>query len=216
MFNRNQTKKPSSETEGSVSESESTETDPVLTLDKAGDLPSENETETATNNNDADARYAALHDQFTRLAADFENFRKRVREEQEALARYGAQKTILELLPVLDNLERATVSLNEKSDPQVLFKSFGMVQKNLLDSLDKLGVQKVEALGKPFDPECHEAINRMNSDDVPENVVAYEAQSGYTLHGKLIRPSQVVVSMGSADSSGVAVGAETAENPFTQ
>lgn len=212
MFNRNQqTKKASPEAESAVSEAEQPETD---SASQSAETPAGNEPETATTT-DSDARYAALHDQFTRLAADFENFRKRVREEQESLARYGAQKTILELLPVLDNLDRATGSLNENSDSQVLFKSFGMVQKNLMDSLSKLGVQKVEAVGQPFDPELHEAINRMNSEDVPENMVAFESQSGYTLHGKLIRPSQVVVSMGSAEPVEVAVGADTAENPFT-
>lgn len=143
-------------------------------------------------------KYNQLQDQYTRLAADFENFRKRVREEQESLAKYGAQKTVLELLPVLDNLERASSSLSENSDPKVLFRSFEVVQKQLMDRLDTLGVKKIIAVGQEFDPQYHEAVNQMESAEFPENTVMYEAQSGYTLQGKVIRPAMVVVSTGSA------------------
>jgi molecular chaperone GrpE len=212
MFNqtRNQTKE-------SVKDAATTEPGP----DESGHLPMDTGDEAA----DAcevtpiqaeeswEERYAHLQDQFVRLAADFDNFRKRAREEQESIARYGAQKTVLELLPVLDNLDRATASLSEKSDPQVLFKSFSLLHKQLLDGMGGLGVEKIPAVGQPFDPERHEAVNRMNSNDVPENIVLYEAQSGYALHGKVIRPAQVVVSMGPADASPASEGAE---NPFVQ
>lgn len=148
---------------------------------------------------DFQGKYQLLQDQFTRLAADFDNYRKRMREEQESLIKYGAQKSVMELLPVLDNLERATASLSENSDPKVLFKSFSVVQKQLLDGLDAMGVKKVQAVGQPFDPQFHEAVNQMPSAEFPENTVMYEAQSGYQLHDKVIRPAMVVVSTGSPD-----------------
>jgi molecular chaperone GrpE len=147
--------------------------------------------------NVAELKYAQLQDQYTRLAADFENFRKRSREEQDALLKYGAQNTMQALLPVLDNLERAAASLSEKSEPQMLYKSFQLVYKQLTDGLGTLGLQKVASIGVPFDPQTHEAVNRMPSNDIPENSVLYESQSGYTLHDKLLRPAQVVVSTGS-------------------
>lgn len=171
---------------------------------------------------DWQGKYLALQDQFTRLAADFENYRKRVREEQDNLLKYGAQKTVMELLPVLDNLERATASLNENSDPKVLFKSFSLMQKQLMDGLDGLGIRKLETIGQEFDPQYHEAVNQMASAEFPENTVMYEAQSGYVLHDKVIRPAMVVVSTGNAEEAsadgnsgaGEAAGGEARENPF--
>lgn len=154
-------------------------------------------------------KYQLLQEQFTRLAADFDNYRKRTREEQESLVKYGAQKSIMELLPALDNLERATGSLNEDSDPKQLYRSFGVMQKQLLDGLENMGVKKIQAVGQPFDPQLHEAVNRMESAEFPEDTIMYEAQSGYTLHDKVIRPAMVVVSMGSAET------ATTTETPAT-
>jgi molecular chaperone GrpE len=154
-------------------------------------------------------KYQLLQDQFTRLAADFDNFRKRTREEQEQIARYGAQKTAMELLPVFDNLERATASLSENSDPKVLYKSFGLVHKQLMDGLESLGIQKIQAIGQPFDPMFHEAVNRMPSNEFPENTVMYEAQSGYMLHDKVLRPAMVVVSTGAGEEAAVCEPAST-------
>lgn len=212
MFNqtRNQAKEQLKEPISTESGQDETGHLPVAAEDEAVDAC---EVTPARAEESWEERYAHLQDQFVRLAADFDNFRKRAREEQETTARYGAQKTVLELLPVLDNLERATASLSEKSDPQVLFKSFSLLHKQLLDGMGGLGVEKISAVGQPFDPERHEAVNRMNSNDVPENIVLYEAQSGYALHGKVIRPAQVVVSMGPADA---VTGPENAENPFVQ
>jgi molecular chaperone GrpE len=146
-------------------------------------------------------KYQLLQDQYARLAADFDNYRKRMREEQESLVRYGAQKSVMELLPVLDNLERATASLSEKSDPAVLYKSFGVVLKQLMDGLDAMGIKKIQAIGQPFDPQYHEAVNRMPSTEFAENTNMYEAQSGYQLHDKVIRPALVVVSTGPAEEA---------------
>ncbi len=163
-------------------------------------------------------KYQLLQEQFTRLAADFDNYRKRTREEQESLVKYGAQKSIMELLPALDNLERATGSLTEDSDPKLLYKSFSMMQKQLLDGLDNMGVKKIQAVGQVFDPQLHEAVNRMESAEFPEDTIMYEAQSGYLLHDKVIRPAMVVVSMGSSEAAAstetpAAVGSESGEKP---
>jgi len=167
------------------------------------DLESSTEQNTASGS-EWEVKYSQMHDQYTRLAADFENFRKRTRDEQAASLKYGAQSTIQALLPVLDNIERATASLTDKSDPQVLFKSFQLIQKNLMDGLSDIGLEKINAVGRPFDPQLHEAVSRMASAEIAENSVLYESQGGYKLHDKVIRPSQVVVSTGSADG----------ENPF--
>ena len=165
-------------------------------------------------------KYQQIQEQYTRLAADFENFRKRSREEQDSALRYGAQKSIMELLPVLDNLDRANTSLNENSDAKTLYKSFSVMQKQLLDGLESIGVRKLNVVGQPFDPQFHEAVNRMPSNDVPENSIMYEAQSGYQLHDKVIRPALVVVSTGSGEDSqpepaSANTGKTDAANPFS-
>jgi molecular chaperone GrpE len=198
--------------EGEVSElsGEPTEDAPELTVQSVGE--------------DWKGKYHQMQDQFTRLAADFENYRKRSRDEQESLIKYGAQKSIMELLPVLDNLERANASLNENSDPAALYKSFSLMQKQLLDGLEAMGVRKVSAIGQEFDPQFHEAVNRMPSKDFPENSNMYEAQSGYQLHDKVIRPAQVVVSTGSPDgepadlptADSLKAEADRKANPFSK
>jgi len=160
-------------------------------------------------------KYQLLQEQFTRLAADFDNYRKRTREEQESLAKYGVQKSITELLPALDNLERATGSLTEDSDPKALYKSFGVMQKQLMDALGNMGVKKIPAVSQPFDPQWHEAVNQMESAEFPEDTIMYEAQSGYQLHDKVIRPAMVVVSTGSPEKS-EAEAAGKPHNPFVK
>ncbi len=166
-------------------------------------------------------KYQLLQEQFTRLAADFDNYRKRTRDEQESLVKYGAQKSIMELLPVLDNLERANGSLNEDSDPKQLYKSFSMMQKQLLDGLANMGIQKIQSVGQQFDPQLHEAVNQMESAEFPEDTIMYEAQSGYQLHDKVIRPAMVVVSTGSGEATATpatndAEVAEKPHNPFVK
>jgi molecular chaperone GrpE len=171
---------------------------------------------------DWQGKYQQLQDQFTRLAADFDNYRKRSREEQESLIKYGAQKSIMELLPVLDNLDRANASLNENSDPQALYKSFSMMQKQLLDGLEAMGIRRVKAIGEAFDPQFHEAVNRMPSAEFPEHTNMYEAQSGYQLHDKVIRPAMVVVSTGSPEAADLPAAepltaeSENRANPFSK
>lgn len=176
----------------------------------------EAEAETTTADSEGwQAKYELLQDQFARLAADFDNFRKRIREEQASLARYGSQKTVMELLPVLDNLDRATSGLTEKSDSATLYKSFNVLQKQLLDGLETLGVKKMSVVGQAFDPQYHEAVNQMESAEIPESHIIYEAQSGYQLHDKVIRPAMVVVSTGSPEAAiQEAAPAEMSGNPF--
>lgn len=147
------------------------------------------------------SKYEAMYDQFVRLSADFDNYRKRVREEQEGLVKYGAQKSVMELLPIVDNLDRATASLTENSDPKTLYQSFGVMKKQLLDGFDTLGVKKISAVGQAFDPQFHEAVSQMESAEFPEGTVMFETQSGYMLHDKVLRPALVIVSTGSGDAS---------------
>lgn len=139
------------------------------------------------------AEYAALHDQHLRLAADFENFRKRVQTEREGLLKYGAQQSIEMLIPVLDNLELGSNSLSEESSPKMLYQSFTMLQQQLVQALQDAGLKQDSPVGDGFDPAKHEAISQEPSDQ-PENTILRVQKSGYTLHDRVLRPAQVIVS----------------------
>jgi molecular chaperone GrpE len=206
----------SQESDLAVTEAETLSTDELAAIQTAAQQLQD---EQPSGSDEWQGKYQLLQDQFARLAADFDNFRKRVREEQESLAKYGSQKTVMELLPVLDNLDRASASLNENSDPKLLYKSFGVVQKQLMDGLEGLGVQRMQVMGQLFDPQFHEAVSQMANADIPEHHIAHEAQSGYTLHGKVIRPAMVVVSTGSGEAGATeaapdAEGQDNRANPF--
>lgn len=164
-----------------------------------GDL----ETPQATNEQDApdgSPSYEALQQQYLRLAADFDNFRKRQAQEREALFKYGAQNTLEVLLPVLDNLERAQKSLSATSDPALLFKSFEMLASQLQDTLTQVGLEKMAPQSQAFDPEKHEAISHVETTDVPELHILEVYQAGYKLRDRVLRPAQVVVAKAPAAS----------------
>ncbi len=145
--------------------------------------------------------YQELNNRYLRLAADFENFRKRQAQEREHLFKYGAQATLENLLPVLDNLERAQQSLSETSDPKMLYKSFEMLSQQLLDNLKDMGLTKMSPKGEPFDPERHEAISQVENGDVPDQSIIEVYQDGYILHDRVIRPARVVVAVAPAGAT---------------
>ena len=132
---------------------------------------------------------------YIRLAADFDNFRKRQAQEREGLLKYGAEDTIKKLLPVMDTFERAQKSFKELDDPEKLRESFDAVRKQFMDALEKLGVEKIETVGKEFDPNLHEAIMQTPSEEHPDNIVIAELQSGYKLCDKILRPALVNVAV---------------------
>ena len=138
------------------------------------------------------------HDRFLRVAAELDNFRKRKEREIGDLRKYANQTLLKELLAVVDNLERALAASRETSEPEGLRDGVEMTLKELLKIFEKFGVQPIEALQQPFDPNLHEAVMQESSDAVPANAVVKELQKGYLLRDRLLRPSMVVVSKESA------------------
>jgi len=162
-------------------------------------------------------KFKVLNDQHLRLAADFDNFRKRTIQERDALRKYGAESTVDALLPVLDNLDRGANSLSEASDAKTLYQSFTMLTKQLLDTLQSQGLQQIDMTGQPFDPTFCEAISQMPSAEHDENVVIQTVQYGYQLHDRVLRPARVVVSTGSdtpAESDKPTFEPDSESNPF--
>jgi molecular chaperone GrpE len=139
-----------------------------------------------------DEEIAGLKDQLLRLAADFDNFRKRVRKEQEEVRKYGNETLLQDVLPVLDNLERALAHADNDKSP--VLQGVRMVAKQLVDALGRYGVQTFATVGKAFDPEKHEAVSQQPSEEKPGTIVS-ELQKGYVLHDRLLRPARVVVAI---------------------
>lgn len=146
--------------------------------------------------------YDELHDQYLRLAADFENYKKRVTKEKVDLIAYGNEELIKSLLSVLDNLERAIEHSESNKDSEPIAEGVKLVQKQFLDCLEKFGVESIEVKkGSEFDPNLHQAVERVNSNEVEPGSILSEILKGYTLKDRLLRPALVSVSQGDIESS---------------
>lgn len=134
-------------------------------------------------------------DKFVRERADLENYRKRVQREKEELLKYGNESLILEILPVIDNMERALSHASE--EPLVaLIEGIRLTHAMLLSALKKFGVTTIETLpGAPFDPAFHQAMRQVESAELPSNTVVEEMQKGYLLNGRLLRAAMVSVAV---------------------
>lgn len=141
---------------------------------------------------------AKMKEKMLRVAADFENFRRRSSREVEEARQRGAQGSIRDLLPVFDNLERATALVGDGTDVESMVKGLEMVHKQFLDVLGKLGIERVAAVGEGFDPNVHESIQYEHSEEHAAGVVMTELQPGYRMGKMLLRPALVVVSRGPA------------------
>ncbi len=138
------------------------------------------------------AELAELRDRSVRTLADFDNYRKRVARERREETRYATTDLAQDILAVLDNLERA---LDSEGSVEDLKQGVDLICKQLQRTLGRHGIQRVTALGEPFDPSVHEAVMRVEDADVNEPTVHDELQSGYTLHDRLLRPSMVKVAV---------------------
>jgi molecular chaperone GrpE len=135
-----------------------------------------------------------LQDKLLYLQADFENFKKlKIKEKQEILM-FGNEVLIRQLLPVLDNLERALEHVSKTEDFKSIEEGVEITLNEFLKVLEKSGVTRVDALGKKFDPNIHEALYQEERDDLEPDTIVSEFQKGYMLNGRLIRPSRVSVS----------------------
>ena len=141
--------------------------------------------------------HETVRGQYMRIAADFDNFRKRQQRDAEDLKLQLTCSTLGEILPVVDNFERARQQLNpESEEAQALHRSYQGLYKQLVDVLKQLGVSPMRVEGEPFDPTLHEAVLREPSDAHSEDVVMEELQRGYHLDGRVLRHAMVKVSMG--------------------
>jgi molecular chaperone GrpE len=136
----------------------------------------------------------SLLDRLARMQAEFDNARKRAAKEQQDFRDYALADTIKTIIPVLDSFDRALQTSPEKSE---FHAGVGLIQKQLIDALAKLGVRPISAKGEQFDPRYHEAIEMVDTEDAEDHQVLEELQRGYTLKDRLLRPAMVKVARNS-------------------
>ena len=134
-----------------------------------------------------------LEDRVKRQMAEFENFRKRTDKEKTAMFETGAKSVIEKILPVVDNFERGLAGLSEEDKKQPFAEGMAMVYKQLMTELDKLEVKPIEAVGCEFDPNLHNAVMQVESDEYESGIIAQELQKGYTYRDTVVRHSMVAV-----------------------
>jgi molecular chaperone GrpE len=170
--------RPDGTGQGPGAEPSSTEADPNVAGDEAAPVP--------------DDAPAAPDERYLRLAADFENFKRRKNQELADRSRYASEDAARALLPVLDNLQRALAHAGESS-PEDLVNGLGLVVREFENALGRLGVTPIDTVGQPFDPALHEALGGEESDAVSVDTVDSELQRGYRLHDRVLRPALVRV-----------------------
>lgn len=141
----------------------------------------------------AESERAEFKDLLLRTRADFENYQKRTQREVAQERRYAHLGLAADLLPALDNLERATLAARQAGENGPLAQGVAMVQSQLLDVLRRHGVTPIEAMGQPFDPNRHQAVMQQPTADAAPNTVVQVLQQGFTIHDRVLRPASVVV-----------------------
>jgi molecular chaperone GrpE (heat shock protein) len=141
----------------------------------------------------AEAKATEHEKLYKRMAADFENYKKRIDREREEFQDLGVQKTLKEILPALDDLDRAVSHFDDNSDPKTVLESLTLVYNRFLKHFEQLGVKPLQVVGQAFDPRMHEPVQQVETNDIPEGHVASELRRGYSYKDKVVRPSLVNV-----------------------
>lgn len=135
----------------------------------------------------------AEQNKYLRLMADFDNYKRRVVKDRQEAEKFRSQSLLVDLLPVLDNFERALAAAPTSEESASLVKGVEMVQKSLLEAVKREGMEEIKAVGEPFDPNFHQAVMQEKDDNAESGSVLMELQKGYTLKGRVLRPAMVKV-----------------------
>lgn len=153
----------------------------------------EEEVSEATENS-TNAEAAELQAKLLRVQADYDNFRRRTLKEKEELAKYASSKLIEQLLPTVDNFDRALEAAANSKDYDSLAKGVDMIFRSLMQVLENEGLQVMQPIGESFNPEYHQAVMTVETDEYEEGIVVEQLQKGYILKDKVVRPAMVKVS----------------------
>ncbi len=138
------------------------------------------------------AEKAELKDRLLRTLADFDNFRRRADRDRSEYVQFAAMEMVRDLIPILDDFRRA---MKVETADKEYAKGIELIDQRLFETLKKAGLEPIEAAGKPFDPNLHQAVDRVQSEEFPDQTVLQEYQSGYNFKGKLLRPAMVKVAV---------------------
>lgn len=186
--NQPETDKNGETPESPDEESPAEETDPVKELEKKA-ASAEQESKDA-------------QDRLLRVSAEFENYKKRSAREMEGFKKFANESLIKQMLPIVDNLERAIDSSgNGEENDESIVEGVSMIRNEILRVFEKFGVKPITSVGETFDPVFHEAVMQEASEEHPENTVTKELQKGYIIHERLLRPSMVIVSKAAKNES---------------
>lgn len=136
-----------------------------------------------------------LEDRVIRQMAEFENYRKRTDKEKAAMFETGAKSVIEKMLPIVDNFERGLASVTEEDKDSAFVNGMNMIYKQLIGELEKIGVKPIEAVGKEFNPDFHNAVMQVESEEYESGIIAQELLKGYTYHDMVVRHSMVAVTI---------------------
>ena len=184
---------PESNIEKSISES-------VQTEDDTSESPSIDTQEQDTEKQ-AQEELQIYQDKYIRLAAEFENYKRRAQRDQSDTIRYANESLLKNLLSTIDNLERAIQSGKDAGTNGPLMEGVELTHKQFIETVEKLGVRQVSSIGNPFDPTMHQAVARVESDTAEPNTVVEEFQKGYFLHDRILRPAMVTVAKEKSDQT---------------
>lgn len=157
------------------------------------------------------AELEKVNNQYVRLAADFDNYRKRTDQEKQEIFKHSTTAAIKELLPALDNLDRAYLAFQTMDDPEKLKDSFNALYRSMQESIAKLKVEKIKTAGEIFDPNFHEAVMQEETTEYPDCAIMMELQPGYITGGKVIRAAMVKVASNPEGSGGQSCGCSSEE-----
>ncbi len=203
----------SAEDNGSAAEAEST-----AGTDPASEVESEEPADGAPADAEEDeqsrlAEEALLYkDRLVRLAAEFDNYKKRTGREFTALVKNAGESLITELLPILDNIERALQAPQTSEETRSFAQGFEMIRQQFLEKLEKAGMKEIDAEGTPFDPTRHEAVMAVENEEHPADTVINVVEKGYTLNEKVLRATKVIVTRAPAKSPDKAEPPDKAEH----
>ena len=191
--NREETKAP----EGAGTETAAEEAEGETAAEEAAEEEAEKETAKELFHHEKkdpkDEKIAELTDRMQRTMAEFDNFRKRTEKEKAAMYEIGAKDIIEKILPVLDNFERGLTTVPEEEKENPFVQGMDKIYKQFVKTLEDIGVKPMDAAGKPFDPNFHNAVMHVEDEELGENIVAEELQKGYTYRDSVVRPAMVKV-----------------------
>jgi molecular chaperone GrpE len=163
--------------------------------------------------NESQAKATEMENLYKRMAADFENYRRRLDREREEFAGAGIQKAIEAILPAMDDLDRAKQTLTSSTDPKAILESLNLVYTRFTRCLEGLGIKPLEVIGQPFDPRMHEPVQEIETNQFEDGAVMHELRKGYSIKDKILRPTLVNVA---SNPSGVVVPPEKPAETATE